>query len=83
MLKKIINIEKRFSLIVILAIIYNPHLPEQTDKMCDALKKIGENCGLASYFLSKTVNFQFSKKQFPLLAFLHLLMIFFLIFLDL
>ena len=45
------------TIIVILAIIYNPHLPEQTDKMCDALKKIGENCGLASYFLSKTVNF--------------------------
>ncbi len=49
------------TIIAILAIIYNPHSPEETIEMCEALKKIGESCGLATHFLSKNIYFHISE----------------------
>ena len=39
------------SLICLYMIYFNPHLPEETAKMCNELKKIGEECGLAAAFI--------------------------------
>ena len=41
------------SLIVILLLILNPHTIQDTERMCDSLKKIGESCGMPTFFLSK------------------------------
>ena len=45
------------SLIVISSIYFNPHLPEETIKMCSELEKIGEKCGLAAAFISHTIDY--------------------------
>ena len=43
------------SLLSIFAIYFFPHTPDDTIKMCEELNKIGERCGLATTFLSKTI----------------------------
>ena len=49
------------SLVCIYAIYSYPHSPEETVKMCEELKKVGEQCGLATIFLSKSIGFHSSE----------------------
>ena len=44
------------SLVCVYAIYFYPHSPQETAIMCEELKKIGEECGLASVFISKKIN---------------------------
>ncbi len=49
------------SLIVIWAIYFNPHSPSETAQMCAELEKIGEKCGLAAAFISKTIDYHMAE----------------------
>ena len=49
------------SIIVIWAIYFNPHLPEETAQMCAELEKIGEKCGLAAAFISHTIDYHMAE----------------------
>ncbi len=45
------------SLIIVFLLILNPHSMEDTEKMCEALKKVGEACGMPTFFLSKKIGY--------------------------
>ena len=49
------------TLLVILLIVLNPHSIQDTERMCDSLKKIGESCGMPTFFLSKKIGFHMSE----------------------
>ena len=63
------------SLIVIWAIYFNPHLPSETAQMCAELEKIGEKCGLAAAFISKTIDYHMAEVNWK---FAHIIRYFFI-----
>ena len=65
------------------AIFYYPHLPEETVQMCEELRKVGENCGLATVFLSKNIGFHKSELGWEINHIFRYVFIFFAGFLGL
>ena len=66
------------TLIVILLIVLNPHSIQDTERMCDSLKKIGESCGMPTFFLSKKIGFHMNEVSWKLEHILRYLTIFIL-----
>jgi len=66
------------SLIVILLLISNPHSIQDTERMCDSLKKIGESCGMPTFFLSKKIGFHMNEVNWKFDHILRYVIIFFL-----
>ncbi len=66
------------SLLCIYFIYFYPHQSDDTYKMCEELKKIGEECGLATIFLSKKVGFHIAEVGWELTHILRYIWIFFL-----
>jgi len=66
------------TLIVILIIVLNPHSIQDTERMCDSLKKIGESCGMPTFFLSKEIGFHMSEVSWKFEHILRYLTIFIL-----
>lgn len=71
------------SLVSVYAIFYYPHLPEETIQMCEELRKVGENCGLATLFLSKNIGFHKSELGWEIDHIFRYVFIFFVGFLGL
>ena len=66
------------TLIVILLLILNPHSIQDTERMCDSLKKIGESCGMPTFFLSKKIGFHMNEVSWKFEHVLRYLTIFIL-----
>ena len=66
------------SLVCIYFIYFYPHQSDDTYKMCEELKKIGEECGLATIFLSKKVDFHIAEVGWELSHVLRYIWIFIL-----
>ena len=66
------------TLIVIFLLIFNPHTTRDTEIMCDALKKIGENCGMPTFFLSKNIGYHIQEVNWKIEHILRYLIIFIL-----
>ena len=66
------------TLACIFFIYFFPHTPSETSMMCEELKKIGEECGLASIFLSKQIDTHLNEVSWDLISFIRYLFIFIL-----
>ena len=64
------------SFICIYFIYFNPHSYEETKIMCDELSKIGEECGLASAFISKGIGFHMAEVNWEKIHILRYIFIF-------
>ncbi len=66
------------TLIVILLLVLNPHSIQDTERMCDSLKKIGESCGMPTFFLSKKIGYHMNEVSWKFEHILRYLTIFIL-----
>ena len=64
------------SLICIYFVYFNPHSYEETERMCRELSKIGEQCGLATAFLSKGIGFHIAEVDWQKIHILRYIFIF-------
>ena len=64
------------SLIIVFLLNLNPHSIQDTEKMCDALKKIGESCGMPTFFLSKKIGYHMQEVNWKFEHVLRYLLIF-------
>tara|TARA_Y100000996_G_C22534391_1_gene647770 strand:- start:194 stop:1417 length:1224 start_codon:yes stop_codon:yes gene_type:complete len=66
------------SIIVVLAIFLNPHSIQDTENMCNALIKLGENCGMPTHFLSKKIDYHIHEVNWQLKHIIRYFVIFIL-----